>query len=161
MANPMYGQNKLDSKVQALADAYDSNSVLLSNRVKVAEVALSNADGSGTTAGALFTWQNTEGVSVIVTKVVIDLTAAASGACTVDIGSSATVASSDNMWDDLDVNAATGTFGSDDNNKGGVVTQVSSTKKVANDQYVLGTNASGNSAGLAGTAYVFYYTLAA
>ena len=161
MANPMYGQNKLDTKVQALADAYDSNGVLLSNRIKVAEVALSAADTSGTTAGALFTWQNTEGVSVIVTKVVIDLTAAASGACTVDIGSSATVASSNNIWDGLDVNAATGTFGSDDNAKGGVVTQASSTQKIADDKYVLGTNASGDSTGLAGTAYIFYYTLAA
>tara|TARA_Y100001973_G_scaffold10014_1_gene13626 strand:+ start:5598 stop:6083 length:486 start_codon:yes stop_codon:yes gene_type:complete len=161
MANPMYGANKLDNKVDALVTAYDSENVLLSNRVKVAEVALSAADTSGTTAGALFTWQNNEGVSVIVTKVVIDATTQASGSLTVDIGSSATVANSDNIFTALDLGAAAGTFGSDDPVLGGTNTRAASTAKVANGKYILGTNASGDSTGLVGTAYIFYYTLAA
>ena len=42
MANPLYGQNKMDAKVQALADAYDSTGVLLSKNVR--QLIVHNAD---------------------------------------------------------------------------------------------------------------------
>ncbi len=76
--------------------------------VKVARVALAAAD----TGGGVFAWANDESTSIIVQRVVLDVTTAATGACTVDVGTTATNAttSSDNLIDGLDVNAATGVF---------------------------------------------------
>jgi hypothetical protein len=42
MANPLYGQNKLDAKLNALAAAYDSTSTLLSKNVR--QLVVHNAD---------------------------------------------------------------------------------------------------------------------
>ena len=154
MANPLYGQNKADGKIDDLVAAYDASGVLLSNKIKVATVALSAADTSGTTAGALFSWQNTEGGSIFVQQVLMDITTATSGACTVDIGYEATVSAAQNhVFDGLDLSAIDLVSSTDK-----VSTAIGGVK-VGDDEFIHGTNASGDSTGLVGNVYIQYYTL--
>ena len=103
-------------------------------------------------AGGVFTWTNYHDTAILVHRVVVDVTTAATAACTLDIGVSTTVASADNLLDGLDVNAATGTF---DNitDKG---TNGKSRQRLASGKYITASKASGAAAGLAGYAYIFY-----
>lgn len=66
--------------------------------------------------GGVVAWQNPEGVDIIVQKALLDLTTQSTGACTLDIGVTATSATttSDTLLDGIDVNAATGLFDSSD-----------------------------------------------
>jgi len=109
-------------------------------------------------AGGVFAWQNHHSESVIVTRVVIDLTTKATGAGTLDVGMTATSAatSADNFIDGLDVNAATGVF---DNitDKG---TNGKSQGVVPFLKVITFSRASGASAGLVGTAFIEYYVVA-
>ena len=121
--------------------------------VKVARVALAAVD----TAGGVFAWQNPESTVILIDRLVLDVTTKTTGACTVDIGTTATSAttSSDTLIDGLDINAATGTF---DNitDKG---TNGKSRQRLASGKWVTGSVASGASAGLVGYAYVYYVTV--
>lgn len=118
---------------------------------KVARVPLA---GLADTGGGIGAWRNPEAVSIIIQRLVIDTTVVATGACTIDAGTTATSAttSSDNLIDGLDVNAALGTF---DNitDKG---TNGKSRQKLASGKWVTFSRASGASAGLVGTAYITY-----
>jgi len=110
--------------------------------------------GLADTGGGIGAWRNPEAVSIIIQRLVIDTTVVATGACTIDAGTTATSAttSSDNLIDGLDVNAAIGTF---DNitDKG---TNGKSRQKLASGKWVTFSRASGASAGLVGTAYITY-----
>lgn len=122
------------------------NADKLQKTVKVALVASDAAAG-------VFSWRNTEeSADIIVTGVVLNVTTASSGACTLDIGFAATSILADNLIDGLDVNAAVGVFDSTiekgTNGAGAVL--------VADDEYVTGSMASGAAAGLAGFAYITY-----
>lgn len=118
---------------------------------KVARVPLA---GLADTAGGIGAWRNPEAVSIIIQRLVIDTTVVATGACTIDAGTTATSAatSSDTLIDGLDVNAAIGTF---DNitDKG---TNGKSRQKLASGKWVTFSRATGASAGLVGTAYITY-----
>lgn len=120
---------------------------------KVAKVALAAVD----TAGGVFAWVNSESVSIIINKIVVDVTTKATSACTVDIGTTATNAttSSDNLIDGLDVGTAAGTF---DNitDKG---TNGKSRQKLASGKWVTASVASGASAGIVGYAYIEYFII--
>lgn len=122
--------------------------------IKVAKVALGNAADTG---GAIIAWQNPEATSIIISRIEINLTTVATGACTADFGTTATNAttSSDNLIDGVDLNAAIGVF---DNitDKG---TNGKSRQLLASGKWVTGSRASGAVAGLAGYAYIFYHTL--
>lgn len=121
------------------------------NRVpKIAKVTLGAVD----TGGGIFAWQNPEGTDIIITRVILDVTTKASAACSVDVGTTATSATttSDNLIDGLDVNAATGVF--DNLSDGG--TNGKTKQKLAADKWVTASVASGASAGLAGNAYIEY-----
>lgn len=113
-------------------------------------VALTAAD----TAGGVYAVANPLGSAVIIDKVVIDVTTAATAACTLDAGCAAADAttSNDNIIDGLDVNAATGTF---DNitNKG---SNGAPTRKWASDKYFTISKATGATAGLVGKVYIRY-----
>lgn len=118
---------------------------------KVVKVALAAVD----TGGGVFSWQNTEESSaIIILRVVLDVTTASSAACTVNVGTTATSAttSSDNLIDGVDVNSAAGVF---DNitEKG---TNGKSRQKLADDAWVTASVASGASAGIVGSAYIEY-----
>lgn len=119
-------------------------------KTRVAWGTLAAAD----TGGGVISWQNTEGQSIIITRVVIDVTTVATGACTIDIGTTATsgTTSSDTLLDGLDVNSATGTF--DNVNDGG--TNGKARQKLASAKWVTASKASGAAAGLVGTFYIEY-----
>jgi len=104
-------------------------------------------------AGGVLSLANPEGVDLIVTRLVLDVTTAATVACTVDAGIAANgTTSADNLVDGLDVNAAAGVF----DNIGDGGTNGKSRQRWESDQYLTVSVASGASAGLAGNAYVEY-----
>lgn len=120
-------------------------------RVHVAKVALAALD----TGGAALSWQNPEGVAIIIDRLELDVTTVTTGAGTISVGTTATngTTSSANLIDTLDVNAATGLF---DNitDKG---TLGKSRQKLASGKWVTGSKASGALAGLVGFAYIHYH----
>ncbi len=105
------------------------------------------------TGGGVLSLANPEGADVIVTRLVLDVTTAATGACTVDAGIAAgATTSSDNLVDGLDVHSATGVFDNiEDKGTNGKTRQ-----KWESDQYLTISMATGAAAGLAGYAYVEY-----
>jgi hypothetical protein len=115
----------------------------------VSKVALADDD----TAAELLDWENTEGVDVIVYRLLIDLTTPSTAACTVDFGHAATEILSDTLIDGLDVNAAAGVFDNIDDQG----TNGQSKVKVPNGEFITGSVASGASADLAGYAYIFFF----
>lgn len=129
---------------------YNGAGVIRSLRTSTASTTIS---GASLHAGVL-SWQNPEATPIIVTKAVLYTTTVATGACTVDIGTTATSATtaSDTLIDGLDVNAATGAF---DNitDKG---TNGKSRQLLASGKWVTIKEASGDATGLVGTLYVEY-----
>jgi hypothetical protein len=120
---------------------------------KIAKVALAAAD----TGGGVLAWQNPESSSIVITRLVVDVTTKSTAACTVDFGTTETNAttSSDTLLDGVDVGTAAGTF---DNitDKG---TNGKSRQKLASGKWVTGSMASGAAAGLAGYAYIEYFLI--
>lgn len=111
------------------------------------KVALAAAD----TAGGILSLKNTEGVDLIITKLVLNVTTKASAACTVDAGIAANgITSADNLIDGQDVNAAADTFGSPSGANGKPAKLWKST------EYLTASVASGAAAGLKGDAYIEY-----
>jgi len=105
------------------------------------------------TAGAILAWANPTGGSIIVTRVVFDVTTASTGACTVDVGVAANATTSnDTIMDGLDVNTAAGTFDNIENQG----TNGKSAVKVTSSQYVTASRASGAVAGMVGFAYITF-----
>lgn len=121
--------------------------------IKVAVVPLAALDSGG----GVFAWQNPEGTAIIVDRVELDVTTPASAAGTLDVGTTATSATtlSDNLIDGLDVNAAAGVF----DNLGNAGTNGKTRQKLAAGKWVTGSRASGAMAGLVGKAYIHYHTL--
>ena len=121
--------------------------------VKVAKIALAAVD----TGGGVFAWQNDETSSIIVQRLILDVTTKSTGACTLDCGTTATSATTkiDDLIDGLDVNAAAGVFDNitdkGDNGK--------SRQKLAAGKWVTGSVASGASAGIVGFAYIEYIVI--
>lgn len=116
---------------------------------RIVKVALAAVD----TGGGVFSWVNPESVAVIVQRVWLDVTTASSGACTVDVGTTATSATtlSDNLIDGLSV-AAIGLA----NNITDIGTNGKSRQKLAVGKWVTASVASGASTGLVGSAYIEY-----
>lgn len=119
-------------------------------RVKVALAALD-------TGGGVLSWQNPESVSIIVERIIFDVTTKSTGACTVDVGTTATSAttSSDNLMDGLDVGTAAGVF----DNFGDPGTNGKFKQKLAAGKWITASKASGAAAGLVGSAYIEYHAI--
>lgn len=117
---------------------------------RTVKVALAAVD----TGGGIFAWQNPEAGPIIVTKVILRVTTIATGACTVDVGTTATNATtvSDNLLDGIDVHTATGLFGLAD----GADTNGKAQQELAAGKWITGSKASGASAGLVGSAFITY-----
>ena len=130
-------------------DAPDTGNI--DDAARVAHVALVAANAMGN-------WQNPLTVSVIVDEVVVRVATVATGACSVDVGSTATSAttSSDNLLDGLDVNAAAGLFRSTDDTDNGT-NGAAKGQVVAPGKWVTFTKASGSTTGLVATATVKYH----
>lgn len=120
---------------------------------KIARVALAAVD----TAGGVFAWANPEAVTIIITKVMVYVTTVATGACQLDIGTTATSAAtlSDILLDGIDVHAATGLLALA--NQGGVNGIAQQT--LASGKWVTASTATGASAGLVGFAYIHYHII--
>jgi len=106
------------------------------------------------TVGGVFSLLNPEGVDLIIPSggLLLDVTTAATAACTVDAGiDSDGTTSADNLIDGLDVNAATGQYDNiaDKGTNGGPY-------KWGSTEYLVISMASGAAAGLAGYAYIEY-----
>lgn len=118
---------------------------------KVAKVALAAVD----TTGGVFSWQNPEGAAIIVTRLEVDRTTAATSACTLDCGTTATnsTTSSDNLINGLDANA-TADVNSNIKNPG---TNGKADQRLASGKWVTASvQTGGASAGLVGNAYIHY-----
>lgn len=119
---------------------------------KVARIALAAVD----TGGGLFAWANPTGGSILVTKVILDVTTEATGSCTADIGVAANgTTSADTLLDGVNLGAAVGIFDNiDDQGTNGLATV-----KATSSQFVTGSVASGASAGIVGFAYIHYHEI--
>lgn len=122
--------------------------------VKVARVALAAVD----TGGGLFSWANPESGSIIIHRVILDVTTQSSGSCTVDVGTTASSAttSSDNLIDGASIGAAGLLDNVDDTDNGA---NGKTKQKLATGKWVTASVASGASAGLVGYAYIHYTTI--
>lgn len=112
------------------------------------------------TAGGVFSWANPEAGDIIVEHVALVVTTTATGACSINVGTTATNAttSSDNLIDGKDVNAAAGTF----TNLESAGTNGKSAQRLASGKWVtasVDTGGGGASAGLVGTYEIYYRAL--
>lgn len=117
--------------------------------VVVVRVPLNASD----TAGGVFSWQGPAGTDIVVGRVDIDVTTPSGGACTVDIGATATsaVTASDNLIDGVSV-AAAGVFDNQSDKGANGATR----RRLSAGKWVTASVASGASAGLDGFAYIHY-----
>lgn len=109
------------------------------------------------TGGGIFSWQNPESGPIIVQHVALVITTKTTGACSADVGTTATngTTSSDNLIDGKDINAAAGTF----TNLESAGTNGKAGQRLASGKWVTGSMvAGGATAGLVGT-YEIYYTV--
>lgn len=110
------------------------------------KVTLADADA----AGGILALANPEGVDLIVTKLILNVTTVATGACTVDAGIAANGTTKvDNLIDGLDVHTATGAFAD-------LGTSGKRAKLWPAAQYLTVSMATGAAAGLEGNAYIEY-----
>ena len=121
--------------------------------MKVAKVALAAVDSGG----GVFAWQNPESSSVLVQRVILDVTTNTSGSCTLDVGTTASSAttSSDNLIDGLSLASAAQVA----DNLGNAGSNGKTRQKLATGKWVTGSVASGASAGVVGYAYIHYIVI--
>lgn len=117
---------------------------------KVAKVALTAT--TSTTGGAILSWANPEGASIIITRFQIDITTKSTGAANGSFGTAANgTTSSANLIDTYNLNATAKVVDNlaDAGTNGKVV------QKMTSGQYLTGTG-SADSTGLVGNAYITY-----
>jgi len=116
---------------------------------KVVKVALAAVR----TAGGVLAWANPEGVAIIVTRLVIDITTAGtSGTANFGVAANGTT-SSDNLMDGVSV-TGTGAFDNVENQG----TNGKSAVKMTSSQFITGSeDAASDVTGLVGSAYIEYY----
>jgi len=110
------------------------------------KVALAASDA----AGGILAITNPEGADLIVTKLTLNVTTVATGACTVDAGITTNGTTKvDNLIDGLDVHTAAGAFAD-------LGTNGKRAKLWTANQYLTVSMATGAAAGLKGNAYIEY-----
>ena len=110
------------------------------------------------TGGGIFSWANPEDGDIIVEHVALVVTTKTTGACSADVGTTATNAttSSDNLIDGKDINAASGTF----TNLESAGTNGKAAQRLAKGKWVTASVvAGGASAGLVGSYEIYYRVL--
>jgi len=109
--------------------------------------------GVADTGGGVLSLLNPEGVDLIITRLVLDVTTKATAACTLDAGvAAAATTSNDTLINGIDVNAAAGVFGNIDDKAGNGQAVI----RWESDYYLTISMASGAAAGLVGNAYIEY-----
>lgn len=149
-----------DVEVISTAGAVKPGGVALAAVADLNRGALKKATGALAavdTAGGVFSWANPEAGYILVKHVVLNVTTKTTGACTVDVGTTAASATTkvDNLIDGVDVNAATGIFTNDES----AGTNGKPFKRLLNAKWVTGSVASGASAGIIGTYEIYYEVL--
>lgn len=140
------GYDKSVKVVDTNGNLYQANSDRTS---KIAKMALGVVD----TAGGVLSWANPEGSEIIINNIILDITTKSTGACTLDVGTTAASATtlSDNLINGVNV-ASNGVYDNitdkGDNGK--------SRQKLASGKWVTASKASGTAAGLVGFAYIHY-----
>lgn len=128
--------------VQSIGGAYRA--------IKVVKVALKGV--TATTGGALFSWANPEGASIIIQRLLIDITTKSTGAANVSFGTAANgTTSAANL---IDTYAAGGTEKVVDNHVDGS-TNGKLNQKMTSSQYLTGTG-SADTSGLVGNVFIEY-----
>jgi len=110
------------------------------------------------TGGGLFSWVNPEGAAIFIEHLAVKVTTKATGACSMDCGVTSTNATtlSDTMIDGKDINAAAGTFTSDES----AGTNGKQGRRCESGKWVTGSVvAGGASAGIVGTYEIYYRVL--
>lgn len=145
----------LTSTSAAMQQVFTSfGTVTFDRSVKCARVALTTATTN------ILTWANPEADSILITKIVVDLTAASTtGGQTANFGTTAVSATttSDTLIDGADISAAAAIFDNAATN-GDAGTNGRATLKLATGKWVTGT-ASGTPVAVAGFAYIFYVNI--
>lgn len=123
---------------------------------KIIKVAKKTLAGASIHA-AVQAWQNPEAVAIIITRVVLDRTTKSTGASTMDIGTTATSATtaSDNLLDGVNSGAAEAI----EDNIADAGTNGKARQKLAAGKWVTFKEASGDVTGLAANAYIHYHTV--
>lgn len=105
---------------------------------------------------AVFGWANPEAGAILILRVIVDITTVATAACTLDIGITASSAttSSDTLLDGIDVNTAIGVFDS----MNSLLDSAANAKaqKLASGKWITFDEKTGDATGLVGTAYIEY-----
>tara|TARA_R100000278_G_scaffold120107_1_gene102191 strand:+ start:263 stop:712 length:450 start_codon:yes stop_codon:yes gene_type:complete len=143
MANPMYGQNKADGLVDGV-----SRLVKVPINSGVAITATTHAAGDHGLA-----WKNPENEDIIVEGVFLDVTTAATGSPTIDLGVAANgTTGSDNLLDGVDVGSAAimATSGVNGGTNGKMYQPMTSSQWITGDF-------SASAAGLVGNLYIRYF----
>lgn len=123
---------------------------------KITKVATIALGGVALHAGVL-AWQNPEAVAIIITRIVLDRTTKSTGASTMDIGTTATSATtaSDNLIDGVNSGATEGV----EDNLNDAGTNGKARQKLASAKWVTFKEASGDVTGLVANAYIHYHTV--
>lgn len=143
----------LTSTTAAMQQLFTAFGTVNADRVsKVARVALAAVR----TGGGVFSWTNPEAGSILITRVLLDVTTASTGASTIDVGTTATTSttSSDNL-----VDGASGATIAVLGNLGNAGTNGKTVQKLATGKWVTASEASGDVTGLAGYAYIHYVNI--
>ena len=143
--------NKLDGVTATTADLNKSSLLISADRVvKVAKVALAIASTN------VLSWANPESSDIIITRLVVNVTTASTGASTIDFGTTATTAttSSDNLIDGVSGASIAALDNLQDAGTNGKQLQ-----KLASGKWVTGTQASGDITGIVGFAYIHYFVV--
>lgn len=110
---------------------------------------------TGVVAGDILSWANPTGASIIVTGLVLNVTTKSTGASTLDCGIAAAATSSDILIDGVD--SGTATIVADNVKNAG--TNGASAGVMSSSQYVTCSEASGDTTGLVGYAYIYYHPI--
>ena len=118
-----------------------------------------NGDNLAVATSATLGWKNPESDPVLVTRAILDVTTVATGACTLDVGITATSIStaSDTLLDGVDVNAATAVFDSADAGLDSGANDMA--QKVGIGKFVTFTEKTGDAEGLRGSLYIGYIVI--
>lgn len=110
---------------------------------------------AGVAAGDILAWANPTGASIIVTGLVLDVTTGSSGASTIDCG----IAANGTTLSDILIDGVSGaTAGALDHLKN-AGTNGAGAGKATSSQYVTCSEASGDTTGLVGYAYIYYHPI--
>jgi hypothetical protein len=135
--------------VQVLYQSNGASWVILT-QPPPAKVALAAVDSGG----GIFSWVNPYSAAILVNKVIVDVTTAASGACSIDIGETAVngTTQADNLIDGLDIHTSTGQYSTVDQAGANGKERI----KVPSGAWMTGSKDSGTSSGLVGYVYIFH-----